>query len=1234
LYEGAQANNLTTVGGNLYLYEGAQANNLTTVGGNLGLLEGVQANSVTTVGGYLTLSKGAQANSVTTVGGYLSLSKGAQANSVTTVGGNLHLYEGAQALSVQAVGGVAYGNTPENTPNLKYIGDKAAVERIKAQTLRGVAQFARRGSMSIADVQAAIAGAGDLRIKTTVYATAAEASAATGVDVPADAQGMYFRNELHFITENISSTVDAEIVIWHEVTHAGLDRLYGMGSAQYNAALTTIALQNPNIQKEAAKWRAEFGADILQRALGQGLSAEKADQYVRIRAIDEALAVMSGQNVTIRGLDKFIAAVQKILRQVGLTKLANAMEGKTNAEALALINQARGAVLADGSYVVTGNTPAFSMGGRTEPTLPVPVGRKETLQDQTTYNFVDRFVDVKNLMKTIKGLVTTLPETLDAYSMIERLTSIVAKKVGDFGTRELGPLITEMKARGVSVAELDNYLWMRGAPDANRIIAAQPDSQFPDGGAGVTTADARAYLANLTTEQQRAFEALAKRVDAITAKTRREWVNYGMATLDDVLKMEREQPFYVPFHREGKGLSAGSGKGVSVRGPNTYHRRGSTRPVVDVLANIVHQRDRAITRGEKNRVARVIYALAKAFPDADVWSLAKPSLTSAIDANTGEPVDVLDMSYQKDDNVLMSIRLDSDGKMVAQGVTFNEDNEQALRMVGALKNLDLPSLQGIIGGAALVTRYFAALATQYNPVFGLWNLGRDLQTGLLNLSSTPIAGKQRELFGHVGPALASIYKGEREKRGGRASAATPYDLYFERLQNAGGTSGWRQSFENSADRGKALQKELDSLSNGTAKKILPAIGGWLSDYNTAMENSTRLAAFIVAVESGMSDAQAASLAKNLTVNFDRKGAKSSQFGALFAFFNPSLQGNVRTFETLKGPAGKKIIAGGLLLGAMQSILLAIAGFDDDDPPEFVRQRNLIIPTGNGKYVMFPMPLGFNLIPNIGRLAMQTVIQPKNIGKNALSVLDAMVSTLNPFGSGLTAQTITPTALDPFMAILSNKDWTGRPISREDFSALDPTPGFTRAKDNATAVSRVIAETINTLTLGNKYTPGGWSPTPDLIDYMGGQLTGGPGRELLNLESSVEGWLNSRDVPSYKIPVIGKLYGNTKSEASEKAKYYENITRINELENNVKGMQKDRVSSAAFRQDNPEVRLIPAANIIKREISQFRKQKDRPNNDNAKTDALILRQMQRLNALADRYDTPTAQQEFLRSLAPN
>jgi len=1969
LHRGAQANSVTTVGGNLALLEGAQANSVTTVGGNLLLSEGAQANNVTTVGGDLLLYKDAQANSLTTVGGDLTVDKDTQANSVTTVGGALILYdESAQALSLQAVGGKVFGNTPKNTPNLKHIGDKDAVERIKAQTEKFLIGTAPGGSITTLEVEAAVISALDkLQIGTEIYGTVEEARAETGVDIPVGAKGMYAQGKIHLFAENITNAVDAQITVWHEILHAGLDRLYKSGSKKFNAALVTIAARNPRVREEAAKWTKSFGADLEADAIRLGRTPERAAQYVRMRAIDEALAIMSSENVTIRGLDKFIAVVQNIIRQIGLTKLADAMEGKTNAEALALISKARGALLADGSYVVTDSAPAFlrgrdlealtvnailresypavkarsrtvpaiatelmfrgraalkklgvttgviqgpnpktddilssaiasevkaalgrtgknasgwystrvkeamktalklhpeladknqkmaftlalavtsqgetvasnvrlaeqvyasfkktgvfptnvlakkqksingnfrllnklianlgldgtneflfseftvkqlndagykvggenkqtkvygsailgpkigqgfyqnlnnnftpvtmdlwfmrgwgrltgnlvggtqasrtkqrvrfeaalktterpvpetlpaliklargvvkqhesdyrenrdkydsgervkseltysaeriifglaglketpssgaqrewirsvvaqarqklkadgvtitpadlqavwwypekelysKLGGRdseginvdyaielkklydrrraegqlgsvadgprpgstgdvgrpgrrggeeressdgktrarkkvvesipynavqttvrlnkledetdpvalkngvvalardlrvqaanrpvrersrgydwiqerllraarlgqmnreqvrlgmwllnnnpnlandlgislraarsndasgnynpmsrimtlfkgrgqdtliaheilhhaermmpediqagiraewlsqitgmldaairtkdTEmvehirdalaaaagdtaaynrvadgirngtlsqdfyqyinpsefwavnaadivaaraseswvqravqwlrefkakiqelfnfpsnaavirgldnvlnaanegerqspnmlsegntfnavqgqpgPSLPVPSTRVEKEKDRLTYNLVDRFVDLKNLMKSIRARVAKLPETLDAYSMVERLTSKVAKRVEDFTLRELGPLLEDMKMRGVSVDELGNYLWMRAAPDANAIIAAQPDTKFPNlDGAGVSTTDAQAYLAALTPKQRTAFEALAKRVDAITAKTRREWVRYGMATLDDVLKMEREQPYYVPFNREGKNIGAGSGQGVSVRGPNTFHRKGSKLPVVDVLANIVHQRDRAIMRGEKNIIARAIYALAKTFP-SDMWSLAAPGITSAIDVETGEPVNVLDMSYQKDDNVLMSIRLDKNGKMVAQGVAFNESDPQAMRMVAALKNLDLPSLDGLVGAAAQITRYFAALNTQYNPVFGLINLTRDVPTALLNLSTTPIAGKQFTVLKHVFPALAAIYKGARTQRAKGASAATPYDLYFERLRNAGGTSGWRQSFENSADRGKALQAELDSMSNGTAKKILPALGGWLSDYNTAMENSTRLAAFITAVESGMSDAQAASLAKNLTVNFDRKGQKSSQIGALYAFFNPSVQGTVRTLETLAGPAGKKIIAGGLLLGAIQAVFLAMAGFDDDDPPEFVRQRNFIMPIGSGKYVSFPMPLSFNLLPNIGRLAMQTALHPQNIGKNVFSVFDAALSTFNPFGSGVTLQTITPTALDPLAAIASNTDWTGKPIEREDFSALDLTPGFTRAKDNATFVGKIVARAINTLTGGDKYTPGGWSPTPDMLDYVAGQLTGGPGRELIHLESSVEGWLKGEEVPTYKIPVVGRFYGNVGSAASDKARYFENVKTLNELENNVKGMLKDRVSSAAFKKDNPETRLIPAVNVIKRQIADFRKLKEKPGNDTVKTDALILRQMQRLNALVAPYEAPTAQQKFLRDLAP-
>ena len=41
--------------------------------------------------------------------------------------------------------------------------------------------------------------------------------------------------------------------------------------------------------------------------------------------------------------------------------------------------------------------------------------------------------------------------------------------------------------------------------------------------------------------------------------------------------------------------------------------------------------------------------------------------------------------------------------------------------------------------------------------------------------------------------------------------------------------------------------------------------------------------------------------------------------------------------------GRRVITGGILLGAMQALLLASAGMGGDEPPELVRARTLILP---------------------------------------------------------------------------------------------------------------------------------------------------------------------------------------------------------------------------------------------------------------------------------------------------
>jgi len=245
-------------------------------------------------------------------------------------------------------------------------------------------------------------------------------------------------------------------------------------------------------------------------------------------------------------------------------------------------------------------------------------------------------------------------------------------------------------------------------------------------------------------------------------------------------------------------------------------------------------------------------------------------------------------------------------------------------------------------------------------------------------------------------------------------------------------------------------------SNG--RKVDNAGADWLSDYNDAMENAVRLSAFKAGLESGMSEDRAAELAKNLTVNFNRKGAWTTTANAIFAFFNASVQGTARMAQLIfkRGDdgkirlttGGKTIIAGGMMLGALQAALLAFAGFDADEPPEFLKNKNFIVPNPFGQgYAIIPMPLGLNVFPNVARLVTEYALTQagamtgkRDLPKTILSMASAVLDAFNPLGSSGLAQTISPTLADPFVAVAKNKDAFGRPISKES-RATNLSPGW-------------------------------------------------------------------------------------------------------------------------------------------------------------------------------------------------
>jgi hypothetical protein len=579
-------------------------------------------------------------------------------------------------------------------------------------------------------------------------------------------------------------------------------------------------------------------------------------------------------------------------------------------------------------------------------------------------------------------------------------------------------------------------------------------------------------------------------------------------------------------------------------------------------------------------------------------------------------------------------------------VLFNGNNERAARMSRALKNTDLKELNVVMQLAASITRFFASINTQYNPVFGAYNFLRDAQTAALQISLTGISDERAAVMKGIMPAMSQLWKHARAERKGKKIPGTE-DVTELRLE--GGQTGILDTYSQTEERAKSIQRQIDPSSwadspmgkvftaNGTlkvpmeqARKTLAPMFDLLTDYNNTMENAVRLSAYKVArdkfIKQGMSPEiakrKAAVIAKEITVNFNQRGVQATQMGALFAFFNASIQGSYMLAKTLAGPIGKKVVQGGLLLGAMQAVMFAAAGFDDEDPKEFQKARNFIIPYGDGKYVAWPYPLGFNFIPTLGRIPMEVLLSGGDkAGEKMVNLLDAFMDMFNPIGNaGLSLQTIAPTMLDPIVALAENKSWDGSQIAREDFSGLNPTPGYTRSRDAASVVGVEVARFLNAISGGKLGDPGFISPTGDQIDFLVGQLTGGVGREFLKTTKTAEALYTGEELPSYNVPLFGRFYGSTNSMGAISGTFYRNIKDANIHSTNIKMLREEGGDLQAYVRDNPEARLSELARSQYRQIQKMRQVRAELLNQGRKEEAKKVEEdiKRRMTLLNERY----------------
>ena len=239
-----------------------------------------------------------------------------------------------------------------------------------------------------------------------------------------------------------------------------------------------------------------------------------------------------------------------------------------------------------------------------------------------------------------------------------------------------------------------------------------------------------------------------------------------------------------------------------------------------------------------------------------------------------------------------------------------------------------------------------------------------------------------------------------------------------------------------------------------------------------------------------------------------------------------------------------------------------------------------------------MPLGLHVIPGIGRHAMEFALGGfKDPAKRAISVAGMFADAFNPIGNaGMSMQTLAPTVLDPLVALTENKDFTGKPIAR--VSSNKDMPGHLQGKDTSTYIGKLLSESINFASGGNHYRAGVFSPTPDQIDYLFAQVTGGVGREYAKVEQTATSLAQGEELPPYKVPFFGRFYGNAKSQASQGTAFYAATGRLNALETEAKNMRKDGNWQGALQliQSRPDARLIDQANETERRVQELRREK--------------------------------------------
>lgn len=487
-------------------------------------------------------------------------------------------------------------------------------------------------------------------------------------------------------------------------------------------------------------------------------------------------------------------------------------------------------------------------------------------------------------------------------------------------------------------------------------------------------------------------------------------------------------------------------------------------------------------------------------------------------------------------------------------ITIN-GNPRAAQALNGQTNPD-NDMSGAIGAILRagenINRQLSAFYTTRNPDFIVSNFMRDmLYTNTMTWirESPNYALRFHRNYMYANPVRIKQLLAKHRK--GTLDMSNKTEAMFHQFMMNGGETGYA-NIRDIEQHKNDIRRELKK-SNGKipVKKAWDLLGERFDEYNRAVENCARFAAFMTSREMGRSIDRAIYDAKEISVNFNKKGSgakfydstgqtKAGNASALvsglgrsgYVFWNAAIQGTANFGRQMKRHPAKAFtgIAAMFLLGA---IVAYLGGDDDDDDdknayynlPEYVRRSNILFRAGNS-WVSIPLPVEYRAVYGMGELMISVLNGKEHLtGEEIAEAITGQTTQILPIdflegGGGLNA--FVPSAYKPLWeAYVAEKSWTGMPLYKDTPYNKD-MPEWTKAYKSANKYIVGLANAMNEATGGDPYTKGTIDFNPAKIEYMLNGYFGGVFGTIDKLSKTAETITDNREYDPRSFLLVNRL----------------------------------------------------------------------------------------------------------------